>query len=32
VKRLNPLADETLLNLEAQPLTYRIGSRRPERN
>lgn len=32
VKRLNPLADETLLNLEAQPLIYRIGSRRPERN
>jgi len=31
IKRLNPLADETLLELEAQPLIYRIGSRRPER-
>jgi hypothetical protein len=31
IKRLNPLADETLLELEAQPLIYHIGSRRPER-
>jgi len=31
VKKLNPPADETLIKLEAQPLIYRIGSRRPER-
>ena len=32
VKDLNPPADETLIKLEAQPLIYRIGSRRPERD
>jgi len=32
IRHLNPLADETLLNLEAQPLIYKIGSRRPERD
>jgi len=32
VKKLNPPADETLIKLEAQPLIYRVGSRRHERD
>lgn len=32
IKRLNPLADDSLLTLEAQPLIYTIGSRHPERD
>lgn len=31
VKRLNPLADEVLISLEAQPLIYTMGSRPQER-